>query len=952
VSIPSGKITFLFTDIEGSTKVAHEFHELLPEALQRHQQILHEAVAANNGCVFRIIGDAFFCSFERSADAVKAAREAQILFSKEQWKGVTIKVRIGIHAGDAEWNGTDYEGYLTLARTNRIMSAAYGEQIIISEKVYKDLADELHVLNSNGIFFRDLGERRLKDVVQPIRLYQVTAPGLREEFPPLKTLDARPNNLPVQLTSFVGREDVIDNIKSLLKQTHLLTLIGFGGTGKTRLAMQVGADLIDEFSHGVFIAELSPFSEPSLISQALINIFGLEEELGKSQEESLTGYLKDKQMLIILDNCEHMIIESAAFAEMLLRNCPLLKIIATSREALMCSGEQTFRVPPLNVPDGSTQVSAEQLMEFESARLFVERAMSVNPDFSIDDESVIAVTGICRQLEGIPLAIELAAVRTKVLPVEKIFQRLNDRFKLLTGGMRTAETKQQTLKAMVDWSYDMLSPEEKKLLNRLSVFSGGWTLDAAEEVCSGNGLEDVDILDLLSRLADKSLIIPCTGNKRYNILETIRQYAEQKKDESNEAEMHIQSHLEFYSKLSEAIRGDLEKGIEKQMLDSFETEMNNFRKAMSNSIIIGKREKGIKIALNLSRFWEIRGYIKEGRKHILELLGDADEISSRLRASSFQWLGTLEWITGDLDKAKDYYDRSLRLYKNLNNVRGIGTTLGNLGLLAQSQGDYEKAMLLNEKSFKSIKEIGDKGLTADSLFNAVAPLIYLKEYDKAEEKLNECLKIYREVNDLRGIAMSLSNLGSLAGVRLDYAKAMNHLEESLKIQRELGDTRGLASTLDNLGSIFGYYGKYWEAEKYFDECIRIRTELSDKKGLASAFNNYGFLKHSMGQDTESIELHKKSFQLSQEINFETGMRYGLIGIAETLSTENPDKAATILGFVNNSVISAKAISHPEIQNVFENTVLQVKDRLGENFDNHWLAGSNLTFEEAITFAQS
>ena len=272
MSIPSGKITFLFTDIEGSTKLAHEFHELLPEALQRHQQILHEAVAANNGYVFRIIGDAFFCSFERSADAVKAAREAQILFSKEQWKEVTIKVRIGIHAGDAEWNGTDYEGYLTLARTNRIMSAAYGEQIIISEKVYKDLADELHVLNSNGIFFRDLGERRLKDVVQPIRLYQVTAPGLREEFPPLKTLDARPNNLPVQLTSFVGREDVIDNIKSLLKQTHLLTLIGFGGTGKTRLAMQVGADLIDEFSHGVFIAELSPFSEPSLISQALINL--------------------------------------------------------------------------------------------------------------------------------------------------------------------------------------------------------------------------------------------------------------------------------------------------------------------------------------------------------------------------------------------------------------------------------------------------------------------------------------------------------------------------------------------------------------------------------------------------------------------------------------------------------------------------------------------------------
>jgi predicted ATPase/class 3 adenylate cyclase len=950
VSIPSGNVTFLFTDIEGSTKLAHDFHELLQEVLQKHQKILQEAIAANSGYVFRILGDAFFCSFEKSADAVKAAVEAQILLSKEQWNGVTINVRMGIHAGDAEWNGTDYDGYLTLARTNRIMSAAYGEQIVISEKVYTNLAEELHLLSASGILFRDLGQRRLKDVVLPIRLFQVTAPGLREEFPPLKTLDARPNNLPVQLTSFVGREDVIDNIKNLLKQTHLLTLIGFGGTGKTRLAMQIGADLIDEFNHGVFFAELSPFSEPSLISQALINIFELQEELGKTQEESLTGYLKDKQMLIILDNCEHMIVESAAFAEVLLKNCPNLKIIATSREALMCSGEQTFRVPPLGVPNESAEVSLEHLMEFESARLFVERARLVNPEFRIDELTAVAVAGICRQLEGIPLAIELAAVRTKVLPVEKIFQRLNDRFKLLTGGMRTAETKQQTLKAMVDWSYDMLSPEEKKLLNRLSVFSGGWTLDAAEEVCSGNGLDNVDILDLLSRLADKSLILPCTGNKRYNILETIRQYAEQKKDESNEAEMLIQSHLEFYLEHSEEIRNNLEKGIEKQMLDSFETEMNNFRKAMSNSIIIGRREKGLKIALNLSRFWEIRGYIKEGRNRILELLGDADEINSKLRASTFQWLGTLEWITGDFEKAKKYYDKSLRLYRNLNNLRGVGTTLGNLGLIAQSQGDYEKAKMLNERSFKSIKEFGDKGLIADSLFNAVAPSIYLKDYEKAEEKLNECLRIYRELNDLRGIAMSLSNLGSLAGVRLDYAKAVNHLEESLKIQRELGDTRGLASTLDNLGSLYGHYGNYWEAEKYFDESIRISTELSDKKSLAFVFNNYGFLRHSMGHDIESIELHRKSFRLSQENNFESGMRSGLIGIAETLSTNNSEKAAIILGFVNHSVQSAKVVLHPDIQAVFENTIQHVKDNLSQNFDQNWSAGTKLTFEEAIQLA--
>ena len=359
---PTGNVTFLFTDIEGSTKLAQDFSEALPFALERHNTILREAVGLNNGFMFKTIGDAFCCAFGNAHEAVRAATDAQIKLNSEKWKDAVIKVRMGIHTGKSEWNGSDYMGYVTLARTQRIMSAAYGGQILISENVYE-------MFSENSISVRDLGNRRLKDLIQPVNLYQILSTEIPADFPPLKTLDARPNNLPVQLTNFIGRETDISEIKKTLTNSRLITLLGPGGTGKTRLSMQIAADMIDEYSNGVFIAEIAQVSDPSLIIQTVMNSLGVNEVKGQSQDLTLSEFLKEKEMIIIMDNCEHLIKECAELAEKLLLKCRKLKIIATSREALNCSGERTYKVPPLSLPDPNLKNSPEKLTQYEAVQL-------------------------------------------------------------------------------------------------------------------------------------------------------------------------------------------------------------------------------------------------------------------------------------------------------------------------------------------------------------------------------------------------------------------------------------------------------------------------------------------------------------------------------------------------------------------------------------------------------
>ncbi|HEX9091999.1 MAG TPA: adenylate/guanylate cyclase domain-containing protein, partial [Anaerolineales bacterium] len=480
---PSGTVTFLFTYIEGSTSLARADPDHWEALRQQHHAILLSAIETHHGYVFQIIGDAFCAAFSKASDALQAASAAQTGLHANHWGIASIKVRMGIHTGSAEVQVSgEYNGYVTLSRVQRIMSAGHGGQTLLSQATQELVRDEL----PENLSLRDLGEHRLKDLIHPEHIYQLNIPGLPDEFPPIQTLDSYRHNLPVQLTSFIGREKEMAEIKQALAEHHLVTLTGPGGAGKTRLSLQVAAELIDGFADGVWFVDLAPLTDPAFVPHAMASALNLREEGAAPLMDLLANYLQRRELLIVLDNCEHLVEASARAADLLLHASPQLKIIATSREGLGLAGEKTFPVPSLSF-SSIRHPSPAALSQYEATRLFIDRALLVQPHFSVNNENAPAVAQICYRLDGIPLAIELAAARVKAMSPEQIATRLDDSFRLLTGGSRTALIRQQTLRAMIDWSWELLSDNERRLLQRLSVFAGGWTLEAAETVCAGEG---------------------------------------------------------------------------------------------------------------------------------------------------------------------------------------------------------------------------------------------------------------------------------------------------------------------------------------------------------------------------------------------------------------------------------------------------------------------------------
>jgi class 3 adenylate cyclase len=475
--LPTGTVTFLFTDIEGSARLLQHLGERWKAVIEAHQQLLRTAFQPRGGYEVRTEGDAFFVVFSDAADGVAAAVDAQRALSAHSWpEGAEVRVRMGLHTGEPELGGGDYVG-LDVHCAARVSTCGHGGQILLSQRTRDLVAPSLPA----GVRLRDMGAHRLKDLPQPEHLFQVVIDGLPADFPPLKSLSAHPNNLPLQLSSFIGREQEMAEVQRLLGTTRLLTLTGIGGTGKTRLALQVAADRVDAYPDGVWLVELAALTEPSLMPQAVAGVLHLREETGRTLSETLGDYLRGKQLLLLLDNCEHLIQPCARLTELLLRTCPHVQVLATSREALGILGEVTWRVPSLPVPDprrlrqdkaGIVSDPVAALIQYEGVRLFVERCTAVLPSFTVTSQNAPALAEVCHRLDGIPLAIELAAARVMALPVEQIAQRLDDRFRLLTGGSRTALPRQQTLRALVDWSYELLSEAERVLLRRLSVFAG------------------------------------------------------------------------------------------------------------------------------------------------------------------------------------------------------------------------------------------------------------------------------------------------------------------------------------------------------------------------------------------------------------------------------------------------------------------------------------------------
>jgi predicted ATPase/class 3 adenylate cyclase len=991
---PTGSVTFLFTDIEGSTALLqHLGDQRFAGVLDEHRHILRAAFEAGGGYEVDTQGDSFLVAFGSAQDAVATVVAAQQAINAHLWpKDAPIRVRMGLHTGEPTVAGSRYVG-IDVHRAARIMAVGYGGQILLSRTTHDLIGDAL----PEGLKVRDLGEHRLKDLTRPEHIFQMVIPDLPADFPPLKTLDIISNNLPIQLTSFIGREREIEHVKRSLAKTRLLTLMGAGGSGKTRLAVQVAADLIDQFEKGVWLVELAPLADPALVVQAVATTFQVREAAGRSLLDLLVDYLQTKSLLLMLDNCEHLVAACAKLASALLRACPNVKILATSREALGVAGEVAYHVPPLSRPDPRRTQTLEQLRQFEAVQLFVERGVHSQPRFALTDGNAAAVAHICHRLDGIPLAIELAAARVKVLTADQIATRLNDRFRLLTGGSRAGLPHHQTLRATIDWSHDLLSDKERTLLRRLSVFAGGFNLEAGEAICAGDGLEKDAILDLLTNLVDKSLVVAegLNGDIRYLLLETVRQYGLEKLEEAGEVAGIREQHLEWYLGLAERVEPELLGPDQLGGLDELEREHDNLRAALEWAAS-GARdaEARVRLAGALQRFWSMRGHLTEGRAWLESAIEESVESgdASPAPVKAIYGAGVLAFYQGDYVRAVALLEHSLALSREGGDKVSTARALNRLALVHRNRGDYSRAITLLEESQVLCRATGQKWVLAQALHTLALAVRGLGDYDRATALLEESLPLWRETGDKSGLARSLASLGVVARLQRDFARARALHEQSLALNRELGHKYEIADALLNLGSVAKNEGDYARARDLYDECLILSREIGYRLVVAAALVNLAIVSHYQGDDERAgqlaeeaktlllalgakhqiavclwalgnvafargdgdraITLYRESLTLNRALGDKGGIAECLEALASVMAAaKQADQAVRLLGAAEALREAIKAPVPHEDRPAYERSVAAIQDILPqERFSAGWAQGKKRPLEDTVNEA--
>ena len=863
--LPTGTVTFLFTDIEGSTRLWEEHAEAMRAALGRHDDLLRAAITEHRGHVFKTVGDAFHAAFPTAADALAAVLDAQRALAREPWAlPGGLRVRMALHTGEAEQRDGDYVGP-TLNRAARLLAVGHGGQILVFRTTYDLVQDALPA----GITLRNLGQHRLRDLARPEQIYQIVAAGLAAEFPSLRSLDAFPNNLPVQLTSFIDREREISEVRSLLATARLLTLTGVGGAGKTRLALQVAADLLDDFPAGVWLAEFAGLLDPALVPQTVAGSMGLREHYERPLLAILTEFLQFKHVLLLMDNCEHVVAECAQLVDHLLRTCPQLRILATAQSTLGVPGEVAYGVPPLGLPDPRGAPPSEQLAQSAAVRLFVERASLGKPGFAVTADNAGALAQVVHQLDGIPLAIELAAARTRVMSVQQISERLADRFRLLTAGARTAAPRHQTLKAAMDWSYELLPEAERMMLQRLSVFAGGWPLDAAEAICAGADLASGQVLDLLARLVDRSLVqveeIP-DGSTRYRLLETVRQYARDRLRESGEEERTRTRHRDWFLLLAEQAERHLQGPGQRAWLDRLEIEHDNLRLALEWSRTAGgDAEYWLRLAGALWRFWDVRGYWGEGRTWLEGAIAQTAGLPTPSRLKVIIGAAYLASYQGDYARAVALSEESLDLTQALGDKRGKVSCLNIMGLEACRLENFDRAAELGKESLVLSQEVGDWWGAVEARVVLAIVARAQGDFERASTLLEEVVSQVRQVGDKYRLAMALNYLGLVKRELGDYARATELLEETLALAQELGDKWGTAFALSNLGIVAWYQKDFPQAAELFAKSLRLRVEVGEKRGIVTSLVGLGAVAAAQGQGERAATLFSAAETLRETI---------------------------------------------------------------------------------------
>lgn len=951
----SGLLTFLFTDIESSTRLWESHPEAMRTALAQHDGILRRSIETNKGKVFKTVGDAFYATFSKVSDALQSVLETQRQLNKVEW-GETgaLKVRMALHTGTAEERDGDYFGP-ALNRVARILSSGHGGQMLLSlatAELVRDLLPAGHNL-------RDLGEHRLKNLSRSEHIFQLVAPDLPSEFPPLATLEVVAHNLPVQLTSFVGREDELAELKQLLTETRLLTLVGSGGAGKTRLAIELTSEVLENYHDGVWLAELASTADPNLVAQTVATALDIREVPGQPILKTIQEYLRSKQLLLVLDNCEHLVEAVARFADAVLKAGSNVQILATSREALGIVGETSWRIPSLSLPSTETLPPLDKLSQYGAIRLFMERAEVVQRGFTLTTANAPAVVKVCIRLDGIPLAIELAAARIKSLSAEQIATRLDDAFRLLTQGGRTTLPRHQTLRAAIDWSYALLPEQEQILMRRLAIFNGGWTVEAAEAVCSGGEIEDFEVLDYLSRLVDKSLVVTDESvpgypdQVRYRHLETIRQYALEKMRISEEIEEIAKKHQKWFLAMAKQAEPELRGSKQILWFHRIETEHDNLRMVLERARVgvnPQASEEGLQLAAVIWWFWYVRGHFSEGQGWLKDLL-EKYQANSLYRAKALHGAGFIAAFLGDNTQATLLYEEALDLFRQVGSKSGEAFVLASIARQKAARGDLAAAQIQLEESLEVSRKSNDLlniGFALDMLGTIAAQQ---NDYETAKDALSESLTIRRQLGDKLGLAASLMNLSGVAWLKQDFGQALALQKESLAIWEELGDRRGIARTLNSMGQTASAQNDFTKAETFYSKSLSMSRELGERRSIMSGLCRLGEVATQLQNHNQAENYFKESLTICRELGnkiIASECLEGLGWIAATL--HKAQIAARLMGAAEGlrSAISIKL--SPNDQKGHKEALEQIHSQLDStNFEEQWELGRVMPLEGVVAY---
>jgi predicted ATPase/class 3 adenylate cyclase len=829
--LPTGTATFLFTDIQGSTQLVQKLGiERWRDLLDTHYSLLRREFADHQGREVNTEGDAFFIAFAQAREAVAACVAGQLALAAHPWpEDAVIQVRMGLHTGEAAMVGGDYMG-IDIHRAARIASSAHGGQVVMSDVTRALVADVL----PDGVSLVDLGDHRLKDLARPERLWQLRIEGLRSEFPALKSLDLIRNNLPTQLTSFVGREAELAQGLKLLESSRLLTLTGPGGTGKTRLSLQIAAEVSDQFKDGVFFVPLAPVSDPALVPATILQALGVQDAGTRSPQEVLVEYLAGRNLLLVLDNFEQLLPAAPLVGE-LLKAAPAVKALTSSRAALRVYGEQEFPVPPLGVPRPTDTLTLEALSQFEAVQLFIERAVAVKPDFTVTNENAPAVAGLTALVDGLPLAVELAAARIRLLTPQAMLSRLEKHIGDLAGGARDLPERQQTLKGAIAWSYDLLDPGTRTLFARFAVFVRGASLEQLEVVCGPTEELGVDVLDGLETLVDQNLVrsLQDLAEPRFFMLHVIREFALERLAAAPDADDVHRRHAESFLALAESAAPELTGTAQKTWLDQLDLEEDNLRAALTHFIETGNAPLASRMLTACWRFWQMRGHLSEGRQRaeaVLAMPGLADPY----RYAALEATGGIAYWQGTQDAALDLYLEALDV------ARGLG----------------------------------DRATLANALYNAAFPdTITARDVNRAEALFDEALTLFRELEDEAGVAKTLWGMADVYYLRKppDFEKAIELLHEALPVMRRRGDNFGLGWALYMLGSCLIGVDRFEGAMQTLADGLRLFAAADDRSGISLSIYSIGLLAIVQGDAARAAMLE------GARLTMEASSGVGLLG---------------------------------------------------------------------------